>query len=84
LRLKNSTYYHLSKTVAKYSTGARVIKNSQNQDESWFLDVVARHANRANIGMPEVAIYDGESNTFAAGCLKTTHWWRYQQVFCKA
>jgi heat shock protein HtpX len=60
----------MSKTVAKWSTGARVITQPQNQDEAWLVDVVRSHANRANIGMPEVAIYEGEPNAFATGAFK--------------
>jgi heat shock protein HtpX len=60
----------ISKPVAKWSTGARVITQPQNQDEAWLVDVVRSHANRANIGMPEVAIYDGEPNAFATGAFK--------------
>lgn len=60
----------ISKPVAKWSTGAQVISQPHNQDEAWLLDVVARHANRAGIAMPEVAIYDGEPNAFATGAFK--------------
>jgi heat shock protein HtpX len=60
----------ISKPVAKWSTGARVITQPQNQDEAWLVDVVRSHASRANIGMPEVAIYDGEPNAFATGAFK--------------
>ncbi len=60
----------LSKPIAKWSTGAQVITQPQNQDEAWLLDVVRSHANRANIGMPEVAIYEGEPNAFATGAFK--------------
>ena len=60
----------ISKPVAKWSTGARVISQPQNQDEAWLLSVVQRHAQQANIDMPEVAIYDGEPNAFATGAFK--------------
>ncbi len=60
----------LSKPVAKWSTGAQVITQPQNQDEAWLLEVVGRHAQRAGIAMPEVAIYDGEPNAFATGAFK--------------
>ena len=60
----------ISKPVAKWSTGARVITQPQNQDEAWLVSVVQRHAQQANIGMPEVAIYDGEPNAFATGAFK--------------
>jgi heat shock protein HtpX len=60
----------ISKPVAKWSTGAKVITTPQNQDEAWLLSVVQRHAQQANISMPEVAIYDGEPNAFATGAFK--------------
>jgi heat shock protein HtpX len=60
----------LSKPMAKWSTGARVITQPQNQDEAWLISVVQRHAQQANINMPEVAIYEGEPNAFATGAFK--------------
>jgi heat shock protein HtpX len=60
----------ISKPVAKWSTGAQVITQPQNQDEAWLLEVVGRHAQLAGIAMPEVAIYDGEPNAFATGAFK--------------
>ncbi|MBF0382787.1 MAG: protease HtpX [Magnetococcales bacterium] len=58
----------ISKPVAKWSTGARVIKNPQNEKERWLLDTVAKQARQVGIGMPEVAIYDAtEINAFATG-----------------
>ena len=62
----------ISKPVAKWSTGARVITQPQNQDEAWLVEVVRRHAQQANIDMPEVAIYDGEPNAFATGAFKNS------------
>ncbi len=62
----------ISKPVAKWSTGARVITQPQNQDEAWLISVVQRHAQQANISMPEVAIYDGEPNAFATGAFKNS------------
>ncbi len=60
----------LSKPMAKWSTGAQVITQPGNQDEAWLLGVVQRHADRAGIAMPEVAIYEGEPNAFATGAFK--------------
>jgi len=57
--------------MAKWSTGARVIAQPQNETERWLLDTVRRHAQQAGIGMPEVAIYDApEMNAFATGMSK--------------
>jgi heat shock protein HtpX len=58
----------LSKTMAKRSTGARVLETAQNEEESWLLQTVARQAQKAGIGMPEVAIYEApDMNAFATG-----------------
>jgi heat shock protein HtpX len=57
----------LSKIIAKFSTGARVIHQPNNADEVWLMTTVASLAQKANIAMPEVAIYDGEPNAFATG-----------------
>ena len=61
----------LSKWIAKMSTGARVIDQPQNSAEAWLLQTVQRLARSAEIGMPEVAVYDGpEMNAFATGMSK--------------
>jgi heat shock protein HtpX len=58
----------ISKWMAKWSTGAKVIDTPRNETERWLLDTVARHANRAGIKMPEIAVYDApEMNAFATG-----------------
>lgn len=58
----------LSKPLAKWSTGARVIVQPVNAAERWLLATVARQAAQVGIGMPEVAIYDApEMNAFATG-----------------
>lgn len=62
----------ISKPMAKWSTGARVIAQPQNQDEVWIVDTVRKFADKAQIGMPEVAIYDGEPNAFATGAFKNS------------
>jgi heat shock protein HtpX len=60
----------MSKWMAKISTGAQVIEQPRNADEAWLLDTVRQLAQRANIAMPEVAIYEGEPNAFATGASK--------------
>src|SRR5689334_15282947 len=45
----------ISKWVAKWTTGAHVIKNPRSQEEAWLLETVRRHAQAAGIAMPEVA-----------------------------
>jgi heat shock protein HtpX len=62
----------LSKPMAKWSTGAQVITQPQNADEQWLVETTARLAQRAGIGMPEVAIYEGEPNAFATGAFKNS------------
>ena len=58
----------LSKTIAKWTTGAKVIDAPRNATESWLFDTVRRHADRVGITMPEVAIYDApDMNAFATG-----------------
>ncbi|QJD98884.1 protease HtpX [Massilia forsythiae] len=60
----------LSKPIAKFSTGARVIGQPANQTEQWLVQTVAAQANKAGIAMPEVAIYPGEPNAFATGATR--------------
>jgi heat shock protein HtpX len=62
----------ISKPVAKWSTGARVISAPQNADEVWIVSTVQKFADKAGIKMPEVAIYDGEPNAFATGAFKNS------------
>src|SRR5512134_1768269 len=60
----------LSKTMAKWSTGAQVIEQPRNEAEAWLFDTVRRLAQRAGVQMPEVAIYEGEPNAFATGAFR--------------
>lgn len=60
----------MSKPIAKWSTGARVIEQPANATEQWLVNTVQGLAQRAGIGMPEVAVYDGEANAFATGAFK--------------
>ncbi|MBK7462891.1 MAG: protease HtpX [Betaproteobacteria bacterium] len=62
----------MSKFMAKWSTGARVIESPANSTEFWLVDTVARLAKAANLTMPEVAIYEGEPNAFATGATKNS------------
>jgi heat shock protein HtpX len=58
----------ISKWTAKRLTGARVIERPANSTEVWLVDTVRQQAQRAGIGMPEVAIYDApDMNAFATG-----------------
>jgi len=61
----------LSKWIAKKSTGAQVIVDPSNPTEQWLQSTVHRMAEQAEIGMPEVAIYDSpDLNAFATGMNK--------------
>lgn len=58
----------MSKWMAKKSTGAHVIEQPRSDVEKWLVERVAEQAKKANIAMPEVAIYDSpEMNAFATG-----------------
>jgi len=60
----------MSKTIAKWSTGAQVITHPSTSTELWLVQTVEKLATRAGLPMPEVAIYDGEPNAFATGASK--------------
>jgi len=62
----------MSKTMAKMSTGAQVINQPRSADEAWIVDTVRKFADKAGIGMPEVAIYEGAPNAFATGAFKNS------------
>jgi len=58
----------MSKWTARMAVGARVIETPANATERWLIDTVRRQAERAGIGMPEVAVYEAEDiNAFATG-----------------
>lgn len=58
----------LSKFMAKRTMGVHVIKQASNEMERWLVQTVTMQAERANIGMPEVGIFDHPSpNAFATG-----------------
>lgn len=62
----------ISKPVAKWSSGVRVINQPANADEAWIVDTVKKLADKAGIGMPEVGIFEGEPNAFATGAFKNS------------
>ena len=62
----------MSKRMAKWSTGARVIEQPANEAEAWMVETVRKLATKAGIGMPEVAVYDGAPNAFATGAFKNS------------
>ena len=62
----------ISKPMAKWTSGVRVIAQPQNVDEAWIVETVRRLADKAGIGMPEVGIFDGDPNAFATGAFKNS------------
>ena len=62
----------ISKPMAKWSAGVRIINQPQNADEAWIVETVRQLADRAGIGMPEVGIFDGDPNAFATGAFKNS------------
>ena len=62
----------MSKPMAKWSTGAQVIDGSEGPEQRWLVDTVHGLADKAGIGMPEVALYEGEPNAFATGAFKNS------------
>src|SRR3990170_1001147 len=62
----------MSKTMAKWSTGARVIDGSEGTTEYWLVQTVKSLAAKAGIGMPEVAVYEGAPNAFATGAWRNS------------
>ncbi len=62
----------ISKPVAKWSSGVRVINEPQNADEAWIVETVRKLATTAGIGMPEVGIFEGAPNAFATGAFKNS------------
>ena len=62
----------ISKPMAKWSTGAQVIDGTEGTTQYWLVETVRRLAQQANIGMPEVAMYEGEPNAFATGAFKNS------------
>ena len=62
----------MSKTVAKWSTGAQVIEAPRNESETWLLATVKKLADKAGVQMPQVAVYEGEPNAFATGAFRNS------------
>ena len=62
----------ISKQMALWSTGAHLVTSPEGANERWLVDTVRRLAGKANIAMPEVAVYEGEPNAFATGAFKNS------------
>lgn len=58
----------LSKTIAKWTTKTKIIKNPSNPMETWLINEVRQMSDKAGIDMPEVGIFPMEqANAFATG-----------------
>lgn len=58
----------LSKKIAMWTTGVKIIDSPRNSEERWLLDTTRELADRAGIGMPDVGIFPmDQSNAFATG-----------------
>ncbi|MFM1881521.1 MAG: hypothetical protein RLZZ344_1755 [Pseudomonadota bacterium] len=61
----------MSKFMAKQMTSAQVITQPRTELEQWLVRTVERQAQKAGIGMPEVAIYESpDLNAFATGMFR--------------
>ena len=60
----------LSKPMAKFACGAHTIDGSEGEAERWLVQTVEDLSRRANVAMPEVAIYPGAANAFATGAFR--------------
>jgi heat shock protein HtpX len=62
----------ISKPMAKWTSGVRVIEQPSDADEAWILETVRKLSERAHIDMPEVGIFEGDPNAFATGAFKNS------------
>src|SRR5258706_16471896 len=60
----------MSKWIAKMSVGAQTIDGSEGTTQYWLVQTVHKLADKAGIGHPEVAVYEGPANAFATGAFK--------------
>jgi heat shock protein HtpX len=60
----------ISKWMAKRTMGLRMLDGSEGTTEYWLVSTVHGLADKAGIGRPEVAIYEGEPNAFATGAFR--------------
>jgi heat shock protein HtpX len=60
----------MSKWIAKMAVGAQLIDGSEGTTQYWLVQTVHKLADKAGIGKPEVAIYEGAPNAFATGAFR--------------
>ena len=62
----------ISKPMAKWTMGLTIINDSPDPTHQWIVQSVRGFADKAKIGMPDVAIYEGDANAFATGAFKNS------------
>ncbi len=62
----------ISKPMAKWTMGLTMINDSPDPTHQWIVGAVKKFADKAKIGMPDVAIYEGDANAFATGAFKNS------------
>ncbi len=62
----------ISKPMAKWTTGAQIINGSADPTHRWIVGAVQGMAQKAGIGMPEVAVFEGAPNAFATGAFRNS------------
>jgi heat shock protein HtpX len=62
----------ISKPMAKWTAGVRVIERPQDTEEVWIMETVRKLSQRAGIGIPEVGIFEGDANAFATGAFRNS------------
>ena len=62
----------ISKPMAKWTAGVRLINDSPDPTHRWLVATVERLARQAGVRMPEVGVYEGSPNAFATGAFKNS------------
>lgn len=62
----------MSKSMAKMSMRVHVIETPANDEERWLVAEIKKLTTTANVGMPEVGIFEGAPNAFATGASKNS------------
>ena len=62
----------ISKPMAKWTMGLTIINDSTDPTHQWIVQSVRGFAEKAKIGMPDVAVYEGDANAFATGAFKNS------------
>ena len=61
-----------SKMQVKISMKCKTVDGTEGETERWLVETVRDLARRADLKMPEVAIYPGAANAFATGAFKNS------------